>query len=297
VKILLTGATGYVGGRLLKALQKSDHQLRCLARKPESLARGAGTGTAVVRGDALDYETLAAALIDIDVAYYLVHSMGSAGNFEEDDRIAASNFGRACAACRVRKIIYLGGLGSDQGQLSSHLRSRHEVGRILREYNIPVIEFRASVIIGSGSISFELVRALTERLPVMIAPRWVSVPAQPIAIDDVTAYLMAAAKFEIDESRVFEIGGADVVSYAGIIKEYARQRGLCRIIVPVPVLTPYLSSLWLGLVTPIYARIGRKLIEGLRYPTIVRDASALEAFGIRPRGIREAMSTAIKETR
>jgi uncharacterized protein YbjT (DUF2867 family) len=297
VRILLTGATGYVGGRLLKALEQSNHDVRCLARKPESLARRAGTRTAIVQGDALDYETLPAALSDVDVAYYLVHSMSSAGNFEEDDRLAASNFGRACAVCRVRKIVYLGGLGPDEEQLSSHLRSRHEVGRILREYNIPVIEFRASVIIGSGSISFELVRALTERLPVMIAPRWVSVPAQPIAIEDITAYLMSAAEFETDASRVLEIGGADVVSYAGIIKEYARQRGLRRLIIPVPVLTPYLSSLWLGLVTPVYSRVGRKLVEGLRYPTIVRDASALEVFAIRPRGIREAMSTALKETR
>lgn len=293
MKILLTGATGYVGGRLLKALEAKDHDVRCMARTPEFLRARAGARTEVVTGDALRYETLPAALKGVDVAYYLVHSMGSAGNFEEDDRRAAANFGRACAECGVRKIIYLGGLGEDDRELSSHLRSRHEVGRILRESEIPVLEFRASVVIGSGSLSFELVRALAERLPVMIAPRWVAVKTQPIAIEDLIAYLLAAAELPVLESRVFEIGGADVVSYGEIIREYSRQRGLRRVIVSVPLLTPRLSSLWLGLVTPIYARVGRKLIDSLRYPTIVRDDSALRSFDIRPRGIREAIARAL----
>jgi uncharacterized protein YbjT (DUF2867 family) len=294
MKILLTGPTGYVGGRLLKAFEQTDHRVRCIARKPEFLVKRLGAGTEVVAGDALHYDTLPAALRDIDVAYYLIHSMGSAGTFEEDDRIAATNFGRACAECGVGKIIYLGGLGEDDRELSSHLRSRHEVGKILRECNLPVIEFRASIVIGSGSLSFELVRALTERLPVMIAPRWVSVPTQPIAIEDVIAYLVAAAGLQVKDSQILEIGGADVVSYGEIIKEYARQRGLHRVIISVPVLTPRLSSLWLGLVTPIYARVGRKLIDSLRYPTVVRDTSALNLFQIRPRGIREAIKRALE---
>jgi uncharacterized protein YbjT (DUF2867 family) len=294
MKILLTGATGYVGGRLLKAFEKTNHTVRCLARKPEYLAQRVRAGTEVVAGDALRYETLASALKGIDVAYYLVHSLGSAGNFEEDDRVAAASFGRAAAECGVGKIIYLGGLGEDDRELSSHLRSRHETGRILREYNVPVIEFRASIVIGSGSLSFELVRALTERLPVMIAPRWVSAPTQPIAIEDIIAYLVAAAALPVKESRVFEIGGADVVSYGDIIKEYASQRGLHRTIVSVPVLTPRLSSLWLGLVTPIYTRVGRKLIDSLRNPTVVRDTSARNVFQVRPRGIREAIRRALE---
>jgi uncharacterized protein YbjT (DUF2867 family) len=294
VKILLTGATGYVGGRLLRAFEQGNYSVRCIARKPEYLAKRVGAKTEIVGGDALRYATLPAALKGTDVAYYLVHSMGSAGNFEEDDRIAAANFGRACAECGVGKIVYLGGLGEDDRELSSHLRSRHEVGKILGKHKVPVIEFRASIVIGSGSLSFELVRALTERLPVMIAPRWVSVPTQPIAVEDIIAYLVAAAGLPVKESRVFEIGGADVVSYGEIIKEYASQRGLHRVIMSVPVLTPRLSSLWLGLVTPIYARVGRKLIDSLRNPTVVRDTSALNVFQIRPRGIREAISRALE---
>jgi uncharacterized protein YbjT (DUF2867 family) len=295
MKILLTGATGYVGGRLLKVFEQTNHKVRCIARKPEFLVKRVGAGTEVVAGDALRYDTLPAALRGIDVAYYLVHSMGSAGSFEADDRIAATNFGRACAECGVGKIIYLGALGEDDRELSSHLRSRHEVGKILHECNVPVIEFRASIVIGSGSLSFELVRALTERLPVMIGPRWVSVPTQPIAIEDIIAYLVAAAGLQVKESRILEIGGSDVVSYGGIIKEYASQRGLYRRIISVPVLTPRLSSLWLGLVTPTYARVGRKLIDSLRYPTVVRDTSALNLFEIRPRGIREAVKRAMED--
>jgi len=293
VNVLLTGATGYVGGRLLKALEQRNYKVRCMARRPEYLRGRVGPTTEVIAGDALRYDSLSQSLKNTDVAYYLVHSLGSAGNFEDEDRTAAANFGRACAACGVRRIVYLGGLGEEERTLSSHLRSRHEVGRVLREAGIPVIEFRASIVIGSGSLSFELVRALTERLPIMIAPRWVSVPAQPIAIEDLIAYLLAAAELTPVESRTFEIGGADVVSYGGIIKEYARQRGLDRLIIPVPLLTPRLSSLWLGLVTPIYSRVGRKLIDSLRYPTIVRNQSALEVFAIRPRGIREAISRAL----
>jgi uncharacterized protein YbjT (DUF2867 family) len=226
-------------------------------------------------------------------AYYLVHSMGAGGDFEDKDRQAARNFGEAARAAGVKRIIYLGGLGESDGPLSPHLRSRREVGQVLRESGVPVIEFRASIIIGSGSLSFEMIRALTERLPVMIAPRWVATPAQPIAIEDVLAYLIEALSLQSDQSRIFEIGGADRASYGAIIQEYARQRGLRRVIIPVPVLTPRLSSLWLGLVTPVYARIGRKLVESLRYPTVVRDRSALEVFAVRPRGIREAIARAL----
>jgi hypothetical protein len=187
----------------------------------------------------------------------------------------------------------LGGLGNQDQQLSAHLRSRHEVADILRSSGISVIEFRASIVIGSGSLSFEMIRALVQRLPIMICPRWVEVKAQPIAIENVIAYLVAALDLPLEQSAVFEIGGPDQVSYGEIMREYARQCGLRRWMIPVPVLTPHLSSLWLGLVTPIYARVGRKLIESMRNPTLVRDPSALTAFNIRPMGLRMAIERAL----
>jgi uncharacterized protein YbjT (DUF2867 family) len=229
---------------------------------------------------------------DIHTAYYLVHSMAAGGGFEERDRRSAENFAAAARKHGVSRIIYLGGLGVS-GRLSSHLASRQEVGEILRRSGVPTIEFRASIIIGSGSVSFEMVRALVEKLPVMIAPRWVRSLAQPISIEDVIAYLTEALELDDGNSYVLEIGGADRVSYMGIMQEYARQRGLKRIMIPVPVLTPWLSSLWLGLVTPIYSRVGRQLIEGVRNETVVKNDLALRVFDVRPRGIGEAIARAL----
>ena len=194
----------------------------------------------------------------------------------------------------MRQIIYVGGLGDGRGQnLSPHLRSRQEVGNVLRGSAVSVTEFRASIVIGSGSLSFELIRTLVERLPIMICPKWVSTPAQPIAIEDLLGYLVAALDLPVEENRIFEIGGTDQVSYGGIMKEYAKQRGLRRLMISVPVLTPRLSSLWLGLVTPIYARIGRKLIDSLQNPTLVQDPSAISVFGIKARGLEEAIQRAL----
>jgi len=241
----------------------------------------------------LNRGSLTVALEGAKAAYYLVHSMGARGDFEENDRRAAANFAAAARENGIRRIIYLGGLGDPAQQLSPHLRSRHEVGEILRSSGAQVLEFRASIIIGSGSLSFELIRALVERLPVMICPRWVFTRAQPIAVEDVLDYLLAALDLDEDCSRVFEIGGPDRVSYGDIMREYARQRGLRRLMISVPVLTPHLSSLWLGLVTPVYARVGRKLIEGVRNPTLVKDPSALDAFSIRPRYLRDAIRRAL----
>ncbi len=292
-QILLTGGTGYIGGRLLKALEASGRAVRCLTRRPEFLRAREGPRTEVVAGDCLARSTLAPAMAGVHVAYYLVHSMGSAGRFEEQDRIAAQNFAEVAKQAGVKRIIYLGGLGEVSPLLSSHLRSRQEVGEILRRSGLSVIEFRASIVIGSGSLSFEMIRALVQRLPVMICPRWVSVKAQPIAIEDVVEYLVQALDLPPEGSRVFEIGGPDQVSYGDIMREYARQCGLRRVMISVPVLTPRLSSLWLGLVTPIYARVGRKLIDSLRNPTLVRDASALEAFRVRPHGMGEAIERAL----
>ena len=293
--ILLTGATGYVGGRLLPLLVADGWRVRCLARQPQWLAGRVQPGVEVMQGDLLDASALLAAMQGVNAAFYLVHSMGAVGDFEAQDRLAADNFGEAARAAGVQRIIYLGGLGSDKPDLSPHLRSRHEVGERLRAHGVPVIEFRASIIIGPGSLSFEMLRALVERLPVMLTPRWVRVRAQPIAIDDVLAYLRAALTLEIERSLILEIGGPDQVSYADLMREYARQRGLRRWMIPVPLLTPRLSGLWLGLVTPVYARVGRKLVDSIRHPTVVRDDLASRLFSIRPIGIREAIARALHD--
>jgi uncharacterized protein YbjT (DUF2867 family) len=290
--ILLTGATGYVGGRLLGALEAQGRRVRCLARRPEFLRPRAGLTTEVVQGDVKDPVSLERAMAGVDTAYYLVHSMASSPAFAAVDRQAARSFGDAARWAGARRLIYLGGLG-EGAQLSPHLASRHEVGEILRRSGVPAIEFRASIIIGSGSLSFEMIRALVDKLPVMITPRWVKRRAQPIAIEDVIAYLVAAIDAAVEGDAVFEIGGADQISYLEIMREYARQRGLRRLVIPVPVLTPWLSSLWLGLVTPLYARVGRALIDSVRHDTVVHDARALTVFPIRPRGIREAIARAL----
>jgi len=292
--VLLSGATGYIGGRLLKALEKACWPVRCLARHPEFLQQRVAPNTEVVQGDCLEQSSLPAVMAGVHTAYYLVHSMGSSGRFEEQDRQAARNFAAAACQAGVRRIIYLGGLGAQGPSLSAHLRSRQEVADILRSSGVPTIEFQASIVVGSGSLSFEMIRALVQRLPVMICPRWVGVKAQPIAVEDLIAYLLQALELPVGDEAVFEIGGADQVSYGEIMQEYARQCGLRRWLIPVPVLTPRLSSLWLGLVTPIYARIGRKLVDSMRNPTLVRNPSALEVFTIRPRGLKDAIERALQ---
>ena len=293
-KILLTGATGYIGGRLRRRLEAESRALRCLARRPEALEPQVAPSTEVVHGDLLKPETLPAAMRGISTAYYLVHSMASGGDFAREDRQAAKGFASAARAAGVKRIVYLGGLGSEDG-LSDHLASRQEVGRILRDSGTQTIELRASIIIGSGSLSFEMIRALVERLPVMVTPRWVRTLAQPISIEDVIEYLVAALDAPTGRSLVLEIGGADRASYGDIMAEYARQRGLRRMMIAVPVLTPRLSSLWLALVTPLYARVGRKLVESLRNETTVGDPSGMEMFDIRPCGLSEAIRRALAE--
>lgn len=292
--VLLTGGSGYVGGRLIPLLEAQPIVLRCLARTPDKLRPLVKDSTEIVRGDVLDPPTLDAALQGVHTAYYLVHLMSGPTDFEEQDRQAAMNFAQAAKNAGVRRIIYLGGLGDDHDpKLSPHLRSRHEVGEILRESGVEVIEFRASVVIGAGSLSFDLIKTLTDRLPVMICPRWLTTPTQPIAVKDVLAYLLAAKDLPPGESRVFEIGCEDVTTYGGMIREYARQRGLRRWLIYVPVLTPYLSSLWLALVTPTKFEVGRHLIEGLKNPTVVQDSKAMDAFPIRPMSVKEAISKAL----
>jgi uncharacterized protein YbjT (DUF2867 family) len=295
--ILVTGGTGYVGGLLITRLEKQGVRLKCLARHPDKLRSHVQAASEIVRGDVLDPPSLDRALQGVHTAYYLVHLMSGSQDFEREDRQAALNFAGAASQAGVRRIIYLGGLGDDADpKLSPHLRSRHEVGKILRDSGVETIEFRASMVIGAGSLSYELMKSLTERLPVMLCPRWLTTPTQPIAVDDVLAYLVAATDLPPGESRIFEIGGSDVSSYGDVIREYARQRRLRRWLISVPVLTPYLSGLWLALVTPASFELGRHLIEGLKNPTVVRDQKALDLFPIRPLDIREAIQRAIAET-
>ncbi len=295
--ILLTGGSGYVGGRLIPLLEKQGVRLRCLARSPEKMRPRVQPGTEIVQGDVLDLASLDRALQGVQMAYYLVHLMSGSKDFETEDRQAATNFAQAARNAGVRRIIYLGGLGDDADpKLSPHLRSRHEVGQILRDSGVETTEFRASLVIGTGSLSFDLVKSLTDRLPIMLCPRWLTTPTQPIAVDDVLAYLLAAKDLPPGESRIWEIGSPDVTTYGGMIREYARQKGLRRWLISVPVLTPYLSSLWLALVTPASFEVGRHLIEGLKNPTVVRDKTALDLFPIRPMGIREAIQKALAST-
>lgn len=295
--VLLTGASGYVGGRLIPLLERQPVTLRCLARNPDKLRPLVKASTQVIQGDVLDPSSLDTALHGVHTAYYLVHLMTDSKDFVSEDRQAATNFADAAAKAGVRRIIYLGGLGDDTDpKLSPHLRSRHEVGTILRTSGVETIEFRAGMVVGAGSTSCQLLKSLTDRLPVMICPRWLTTATQPIAVGDVLAYLLAARALPAGESRIFEIGSTEVVTYADLIREYARQKGLRRWLIFVPILTPYLSGLWLALVTPATYEVGRHLIEGLKNPTVVRDKKALEVFSVRPMGVKEALNRAIATT-
>ena len=290
---LITGATGYIGGRLVRALSEKGELVRCMARRPDEVRARVPSDVEIVRGDVLDPSTLSGALAGVHTAYYLIHAMASARDFAGEECEGARNFARAARDAGVQRIIFLGGLGADE-DLSTHLASRHAVGRILCETGVQTIELRAAVILGSGSLSFELVRALVERLPILLAPRWVSQRTQPIAITDVITYLVAAATIPLAENAVVEIGGSDRVSYLDVMREYAAQRGLRRTFIQVPLLTPWLSGRWLGLVTPVYARVGRKLIDSVRNETVVTSSRASELFpGIRPQEMKTAISQAL----
>ncbi|WP_406143792.1 SDR family oxidoreductase [Streptomyces sp. NBC_01012] len=275
-RCLVTGATGYIGGRLVPELLEAGHRVRCLARTPEKLRDHPWAGgTEVVKGDVTDAESVAAAMRDVDIAYYLVHALGSGPGFERTDRDAARIFGEQAEAAGVRRVVYLGGLTPadvPERELSPHLRSRAEVGRILLDSGVPTTVLRAAVIIGSGSASFEMLRYLTERLPVMVTPSWVSTRVQPIAVRDVLRYLVGSARMPADVNRAFDIGGPDVMTYRDMMQEYARVAGLPhRLVLPVPMLSPGLSSHWVGLVTPVPASIARPLAESLRHEVVCHE--------------------------
>ena len=290
--ILLTGATGYVGGRLLHRLVEEGLPVRCLTRRPALLAKLAPRGVEIVAGDLLELASLTVALAGVQIAYYLVHSMEAPGSFEDLDRRAASNFATAAAKAGVRHIVYLSGLGSG-ADLSAHLANRHEVGDILRRSGIVTTELRASIVIGAGSASFETVRAVVERLPAIPAPKWVDTAAQPIAIEDVLAYLLAVLTPEPTRSQVFEIGGGDRVTYAEVMREYARQRKLRRRVLAMPVRTGRAWRLFLGVLTPTHGRVARTMLDSLRNETVVTDPAAREAFAVKPRGLPEAIERAL----
>ena len=279
--ILVTGATGYVGGRLVPRLLREGYRVRCLVRDASRLQGRSWRGDVeVVECDVLDAAALPAAMAGVDVAYYLVHSMSSASaaEYRELDLQAARTFASASKAAGVQRLIYLGGLGDATANLSRHLRSRQETGAALQEAGVPVTEFRAAVIVGAGSISFDMMRYLTERLPIMICPKWLDTRVQPISIENVLDYLVGALTARSSAARIVEIGGADVLTYGEMITRYAELRGLRRKLIAVPVLTPRLSSYWVHLVTPIPTSIARPLIEGLCSEVVVRGSMARSVF-------------------
>ncbi|QIP88184.1 SDR family oxidoreductase [Streptomyces sp. Tu 2975] len=302
---LVTGASGYIGGRLVPELLEAGHRVRCLARTPGKLRDHPWAAAAeVVKGDVTDADSVAAALRGIDVAYYLVHALGTGSGFEETDRRAARTFAEQARAAGVRRVVYLGGLtprGVPARELSPHLRSRAEVGRIFLDAPVPATVLRAAVVIGSGSASFEMLRYLTERLPVMVTPSWVRTPVQPIGVRDVLRYLVGSATMPDDVNRAFDIGGPDVLTYREMMRRYAAVAGLPqRLIVPVPVLTPRLSSHWVGLVTPVPASIARPLTESLRHEVVCQEhdiARYAPDFPGHPLPFDEAVDLALRRVR
>lgn len=297
-KALVIGATGYVGGRLVPRLRAAGYAVRCMARDPRKL-EGRGWGEVeVVRGDVLDPESLAGAVRGCSVLYYLVHSMGAGeGSFEERDRKGAENTARAAAAAGVERIVYLGGLGRRTSDLSPHLRSRNEVGSVLAAGPVPVTEFRAAMVIGSGSASFEMMHALVNRLPVMTAPKWVSTRSQPVAVADVLRYLVECPSVPASAGTVIDIGGPDILTYREMMLRFARLLGLRRWIIVVPVLTPRLSSLWINFVTPVPASLARPLVEGLKSEMVCENDLASRLFPWKTTGFDDAVARALARVR
>ncbi|MEE1940950.1 SDR family oxidoreductase [Streptomyces sp. TRM 70361] len=305
VRCLVTGASGYLGGRLVPELLAAGYAVRCLARNPARLRDHPWAGRAeVVRGDVTDAASTGAALRGVGVAYYLVHSLGGGPGFEETDRAAARVFGERARAAGVRRIVYLGGLtprGVPEEELSPHLRSRAEVGRLLLASGVPTAVLRAAVVIGSGSASFEMLRYLTERLPVMVTPSWVRTRLQPIAVRDVLRYLVGCATLPAGVNRTFDVGGPEVLTYQEMMRRYAEVAGLRRrIVLPVPVLSPTLSSHWVGWVTPVPAALARPLAESLRHEVVCAEHDIARYVPDPPGGrigVTEALRLALKRVR
>ncbi len=299
-RVFLTGSTGYIGGRLAPRLLEKGYTVRCFARSKAKLrARpwASRDGVELFEGDVASEATLIEALSDCDAAYYLIHSMeASGGEYRSKDLTLAETFGRACAKAGVKRIIYLGGLGETGEGLSKHLTSRREVEAALKSSGVPVTVLRAAMIIGSGSASFEILRYLVERLPIMITPKWVSTEAQPIAIRDVLFYLIEVLTVPETVGKTLDIGGPDVLSYAALMREMASALGLRRrLVIPVPVLTPRLSSLWIHLVTPLQASIARPLAEGLRNRVVCRNDEAARLMPHQCLTVRQAIEATLQK--
>lgn len=289
-EILVTGASGFIGQRLTGALLAAGCKVRCLVRRSTPLP----PEVSVVTGDLLVPETLPAAMTGIDTAYYLVHSMaGGRSGFEERERRAAENFVRAATAAKVRRVIYLGGLGETGAGLSEHLHSRLEVGDILRAAPFATTFLRAAVIFGAGGASFEMIRSLVKHLPVMITPKWVNTRCQPIALDDVINYLVGCLGDERTSGEIFDIGGPDILTYRQMMERFAAVEGRKLLIIPVPVLTPWLSSLWVALITPVKPAISMSLIEGLANEVICHDNRIRELLPFRLTSFDEAVQKAL----
>ena len=303
VNCLVTGATGYIGGRLVPELLSTGYTVRCMARDPGKLSDRPWSGDVeIAAADVMDDGAVRRAVQGVDVAYYLIHSLGTGASFERRDRAAAQTFAAAAKAAGVQRIVYLGGIiSAHAGTLSPHLRSRAEVGDILLASGVPTAALQAAVIIGSGSASFEMLRYLTERLPAMVTPKWVDTRIQPIAVRDVLHYLVGSATLPADVSRRFDIGGPDVLTYAEMMRRYAEVAGLTpRIIVQVPLLTPRLSSLWVGLVTPVPASLARPLVESLRNEVICAEHDIAGYIPDPPEGLltlEAAIAAALRYTR
>lgn len=298
--ILLTGATGYIGARLAPRLLECGYRVRVLVRDPQRLnGRSWQKDVEIAPGDVLKPQSLTAAMQGVSFAYYLIHSMAGNHDFHNRDLIAAQNFADAARAAGVQRIIYLSGLGQEADEnLSAHLRSRQQTGAALRQSGVPVTELRAAVIVGSGSLSFEMIRHLTERLPLMVVPRWANTRIQPIGIREVLAYLIDALETPESAGEILEIGGADVLTYADMMQQYAEVRGLRRWLIRVPVLTPRLSSYWVHWMTPLSATIVRPLIEGLRSEVVVHDERARQLFPhIQPADYRTSVHRALTRLR
>ena len=296
MNVVVIGASGFVGSALIPSLASHVHSLRCVSRDPDRIARVLPGNALRVQADLLEPDSLNRALAGAGTVYYLAHSLGEKDGFAALEEKAAQNFAYAAARSQIQRIIYLGALAQvAEGHSSDHIASRHRVGEILRSSGIPVTEFRASVVIGAGSMAYEVVRALVERLPVMVTPRWVRMPIQPIAQADLVAYLIEALSEGDEESHVYEIGGGSVVDYAQFMSTYGGARGLHRMMIPVPVITPRLSSLWLKLVTPAHFRMGRRVVDSAEHASVVVDSAALSAFSVRPMGLKESIERALQE--